>query len=253
MRTAGYSLVEMMAVVAIAAIALSIAVPSFQESIMSSRTRAVAESIQSGMLTARSEAVRRSAPMRFQLVSTIQAGCTPTDRAHFWVVTQYTGPTVANAISESTNTRGQPWASTTAGAPSVAACNKSLYTPPDPELPCPLPVVHPGGSGKCIDDPFIAARSSVDGATNVDVIGRPALGSSPAKFVVTFGPLGQLLDNLEGARSANTPIAYRVVVTPSSGIRGRSWMIEVSVNGGIKLCSYDTAAFNAASYAKVCS
>jgi len=80
MRCRGFSLMEIMLVLVIAGIMLAIAVPSFQETMVSGRIRGVAESIQFGLIQARSEAISRNAPMRFQLVSTLDASCTASAR-----------------------------------------------------------------------------------------------------------------------------------------------------------------------------
>ncbi|MBK9349835.1 MAG: prepilin-type N-terminal cleavage/methylation domain-containing protein [Sulfuritalea sp.] len=92
MLARGFSLIEMLIVIAIAGIVLAIAVPSFQETIVNGRSRGVAESIQFGLIKARSDAISRNAPMRFQLVSTLDATCTASSTSRLWVVTQYTGP-----------------------------------------------------------------------------------------------------------------------------------------------------------------
>ena len=121
MRMRGFSLVEMLMVLVIAGIALAIAVPNLQDQIVSARTRAVAESIKQGLQLARSEAIKRNAMMRFQMVSTMDASCSPSAASHLWVVTQFTSATTPS------NTRGVPW----------SRCHINGYTPPDQEEPCP--------------------------------------------------------------------------------------------------------------------
>ncbi len=219
MRQRGFSFVETMIVMAIAAIALSIAVPSFQQSIASSRTRAVAESIQSGLLRARTESIRRNAPMRFQLVDTLSSNsCIASSTTGLWLVTQYTG------VTTPANTRGVP----------AGRCAANAYVPPDQEEPCPATPAYTGNAASCVLDPFIAQKGPTDSTPNVDISGTPTMGS-PAGFVVTFGPLGQLLANLEGAVPAGSP-AYTVVVAPSTGITGRTWRVQVNSNGNVLLC-----------------
>lgn len=229
MRHQGFSIVEILVVLAIASVLLSIAIPSFQQSLTNSRVQAIAESIQSGLLRARSESINRNAPVRFQLVSNLLASCVKTGAAGFWLVTQYT------SVTTPSNTRGDP----------TGACHINPYTPPDQEEPCPATPAYSGNAATCQADPFIAHRSAGDTIVNVDVAGTPTTGS-PAGFVVTFGPLGQLLPSLEGAVPAASAagVTYEVLVGPSAPLSGRSWKIQVNSNGGIKLCDPGAAAGN---------
>lgn len=222
MKTRGYSMVELMITLAIATIIFGIAVPNFLTTLASARVRGVAESIYSGLLLARSEAIKRNAPMRFQLVSTMDASCTLSASSRLWLVTQYTD------VTSPANLRGVP----------TGRCNTTPNLPADPSEPCPT-----GSAASCVTDPFIAYLSATDAVANVDVAATPTTSGSPPGFVVTFGPLGQLLDNLEGAKSASTPVAYSVAVTPSAGSTARRWTVQVNANGGVKLC--DPAASDA--------
>lgn len=230
MQAKGYSLVEMIVVMAIASVLLSIAVPSFTQSLTNSRVQAVAESIQSGLMRARSEAINRNAPMRFQLISGIAGSCVKSATEGYWAVTQYT------AVTNPVNTRGVP----------TGVCDKNPYTPPDQEEPCPATPAYTGNAASCTADPFIAYRSSGETITQVTVAGTPTIGS-PAGFVVTFGPLGQLLASLEGAvpAASGSGVTYEVLVSPTAPATGRNWKIQVNQNGGIKLCDPGVAAGNA--------
>jgi prepilin-type N-terminal cleavage/methylation domain-containing protein len=222
----GFSLIEMLVVVAIAGIVLAIAVPSFQETMVNGRSRGVAESIQFGLIKARSEAISRNAPMRFQIVSTLDATCTASSTSRLWVVTQYTG------LTAPANTRGVP----------AGRCNIASYVPPDQEEPCPATPAYtvntsatPPTAASCITDPFIADRSAADRVPDINVTATPTMGT-PAGFIVTFGALGQLVANLEGAVPAGTP-AYSVLVAPAAGVTGRSYCVQVNSNGTSRLCT----------------
>lgn len=221
---AGFNMIELMIVIAIAGVLLAVAVPSMQSNITSARTRGVAESIYTGLALARSEAIRRNAPMRFQLVSTLDNTCVYSEASGqgiaatgansipgLWVVSQYVGA----------SSRGQV----------AAACATTPASPPDQEEPCPA-----GSAISCAADPWIAYKSSADKVPGLDLLGAPAAASTPPGFIVTFGPLGQLLDNAEGARSATIPVAYQVNVSPTGGEAGIAYRVEVNTNGGARIC-----------------
>lgn len=66
LRLSGFSLIELMIGIAIMAIVVSLAIPSYQVWIQNTRVRTAAESIQNGLQVARAEAVQRNT--RVQLV-----------------------------------------------------------------------------------------------------------------------------------------------------------------------------------------
>lgn len=65
----GFSLVELMVTIVVLAIAIAIAVPNFSTMIQNTRIRTAAESVQNGIQTARAEAVKRNAMIRFELAA----------------------------------------------------------------------------------------------------------------------------------------------------------------------------------------
>lgn len=66
----GFTLVELMVVVAVLAALLGVGAPSFMEWIQNTRIRSAAESLQNGLQIARAEAVRRNANVEFVLQGT---------------------------------------------------------------------------------------------------------------------------------------------------------------------------------------
>lgn len=218
-------MIEMMIVLVIAGIAMAIAVPNLQDMIVTARTRGVAESIQSGLLLARSESIRRNGMMRFQLVSAMDATCAASATSRLWVVTQYTAATTP------ANTRGVPW----------GACQINAYAPPDQEEPCPAAPAYSGNAASCAADPFIAYKSGTESATNVDVSASPAATGAVTGYLVTFGPMGQLIANFDGTTTQAATTAT-ISVGPSSGVSGRRYQVLVRANGGIRLCSPDAPA-----------
>lgn len=84
-RSDGFTLVELMVTLAVAAILLGIAVPSFRDMLERNRIAAQSNELLGGLQTARSEAIRKNATHRFCSSST------------GWIVRT---PTVATAIRE---------------------------------------------------------------------------------------------------------------------------------------------------------
>ncbi len=222
MRERGFNLVEMLIVLAIAGIVLAVAVPNLQDMIVSARTRGVAESIQSGLLLARSESIKRNAMMRFQLVSSMDSSCAASATSRLWVVSQFTSATTPS------NTRGEPW----------SRCAVAGYSPPDQEEPCPATPAYSGNAASCAADPFIAYKSATDTATNVDISASPATTGALTGLLVTYGPMGQLVANYDGA-STQAAAAATISVGPSTGASGRRYQVLVKANGGVRLCSPD--------------
>lgn len=77
-RTRGFTVVEMMIVVAILSILLMMGLPSYQRWIANTQVRTAAESIQNGLRLAASEAVRRNVQVDFVLTSDAALTATPT-------------------------------------------------------------------------------------------------------------------------------------------------------------------------------
>lgn len=88
----GFGLIESMVTVAILAILLAVAVPSYQQMIANGRTRTIAESFRAGVDLARAEAMRRNAPVSFGVVS---SACTASTSDTSWVV--FGGTTCSDA------------------------------------------------------------------------------------------------------------------------------------------------------------
>jgi type IV fimbrial biogenesis protein FimT len=82
----GLTLVEIMIALAIVAALLAAGLPAFRTMILNGQIRAVAESVQAGVTLARSEAVRRNAPMRFQFVDNLTASCALSTTSTTWMV-----------------------------------------------------------------------------------------------------------------------------------------------------------------------
>jgi type IV fimbrial biogenesis protein FimT len=85
--SAGFTLVEMMIVIALVAIIMAIAVPSFREASLGSQLRATANELVAGAMLARSEAIKRNAAVTM-CVSTSGTACTGGSWEQGWIVIQ---------------------------------------------------------------------------------------------------------------------------------------------------------------------
>jgi type IV fimbrial biogenesis protein FimT len=85
-RARGFSLIELMVVMAVMAMLMMMAAPSFSVWIANSRIRVTAESVLSGLQAAKSEAVSRNARVRFQLTTTLDNGCALSVNGVNWVI-----------------------------------------------------------------------------------------------------------------------------------------------------------------------
>jgi type IV fimbrial biogenesis protein FimT len=82
----GFSLIELVVAVAIFGVLAAVGVPAFASWISNMKIKGTAESIQAGLNLARGEAVRRNTIIRFQFVTTTDAGCALSIADANWVV-----------------------------------------------------------------------------------------------------------------------------------------------------------------------
>jgi type IV fimbrial biogenesis protein FimT len=85
-RSHGFTLIEMMITLAVFALLLMVGLPSMTTWLQNQQIRASAEGLQAGLQFARTEALRRNAPVRFQLVDTLTPACVLFDRGTNWIV-----------------------------------------------------------------------------------------------------------------------------------------------------------------------
>lgn len=85
-RDDGFTLIELFITIALLAILLALGAPALVRWNQNNQVRALAESLQNGLMVARGEAVRRNAAVRFQLVTTTDASCALSDAGSNWVV-----------------------------------------------------------------------------------------------------------------------------------------------------------------------
>ncbi len=81
----GFTLIEMVVVVAILGILVGLGASNYGVWIANSRIRTAADTLASGLSTARNEAIKRNRLVRFHLVSDLGAGCTLSASGTSWV------------------------------------------------------------------------------------------------------------------------------------------------------------------------
>lgn len=82
----GFTLIELMVVVAILGILLGIGIPSYKVWMENTKIRNEAQSITNALQLARVEAIRRNVSVRFQLVSTLDGSCANSATGPDWVI-----------------------------------------------------------------------------------------------------------------------------------------------------------------------
>ncbi|RZL01465.1 MAG: prepilin-type N-terminal cleavage/methylation domain-containing protein [Rubrivivax sp.] len=137
MRQRGFSMIEIVVTMVILGLLLSAALPSGVAWIRNMRIRSTAESIQSGLQRARTEAVRRNTSVSFWLVSTPSAAtmdnsCALASTGLSWVVSQ-DSPDGACGAAPSTLASNPPrivvtHASTEGGGQSMAVTATQINT-----------------------------------------------------------------------------------------------------------------------------
>lgn len=85
-RQAGVSLIEMMMAITILGLLIMIGLPNMTIWLNNSQIRTAGETVLSGLTLARTEAVRRNATVRFNLVSDLTSGCVLSTGGTSWVV-----------------------------------------------------------------------------------------------------------------------------------------------------------------------
>ena len=99
-KQAGFSLIELLVVLAIIAVLLGLGFPALTEWMVNNQIRNQAEYVRYGLQIARSEAINRNRFVRFQMVFTMDGTCTTLSTSNLWIVshgdpTTATQPTVA--------------------------------------------------------------------------------------------------------------------------------------------------------------
>jgi type IV fimbrial biogenesis protein FimT len=161
------SLIELMIGIALIGILLAYGAPNFFQWIQSSQIRTQAESFYNGLQLARAEAVRRNAPVRFQLTSTGDSACALSATGSSWVVSQDdpvgacaadASDTVAPRIVQTRSAKEGTSNAVVAADQSVISFNALGRVTPAPAANINIDVTNPTGGACAMGGPMRCLR-----------------------------------------------------------------------------------------------
>ena len=82
----GFTIIELVVTLALFGVLMGLAVPSFTIFIQNTQIRNAAETVLTGLTQAKSEAIRRNTPVRFQFVTTLTSSCALSQSSGSWIV-----------------------------------------------------------------------------------------------------------------------------------------------------------------------
>jgi type IV fimbrial biogenesis protein FimT len=195
----GFTIVEIMISLVVLGVLIGLGAPGFVEWLQNQQIRAAAEATLNGLQVARGEAVRRNAPVRFQLVSDLTSTCV------------LASDSVTEPVSVS-------WVVSLADP--AGACDAVT----DSGQPVPPP-------GRILQRRTSAEGSPNARATSVFVPSPPGPPAQAAS-TVTFAALGNVVANADATPSINKIDMTNINVTGAT----RPLRIIVSSGGSVRMC-----------------
>ncbi len=184
-------MIELMVGIAIVAILFSLASPSLSSWLQNSQIRSAADAIQSGLMLARAESVRRNTTVRFQLTSTLDSSCALSTSGTNWVVSL---------------------------ADPTGACGNPSADPGDPNPPAPA-IIQVRASAQGSRNALVAAGQS---SIVFNGLGRltpiPPPGAVPPNGDIHIDVSNDLIGG-PCAKLGGPMRCLRVVITPGGQVR----------------------------------
>jgi type IV fimbrial biogenesis protein FimT len=118
-RARGFSLVELLVVVAVLGLVLMLGLPNIAIWLQNTQIRSSAEATISGLQLARAEALRRNRNVRFSLVDSLDAGCSLATAGGNWIVSLADPDGNPFIVQKRSNQDGAPDVALVASASSV--------------------------------------------------------------------------------------------------------------------------------------
>jgi len=211
----GFSMVELVIVIAITGVLLALAAPSYRTWTQNTKIRGTTEAILNGIQLAKAEAVRRNTTLRFQLTSTLDNTCvlgTAGSTASYgtWVISR-DDPTNPNSVCDT------------------------------------APLAEDADLGNAVAPAIIRVRPATEGSTGVVVVAGTAPGVGQP-FISFNGlgriPTGVLASNLVICAGIDqTAASTAVAIVTVSGVNKcatstteRRMQVTVTPGGEIRMC-----------------
>lgn len=86
----GFTLLELVIVLAIASVLMALAMPTYRQWMARTKIRVAAESMMSGLVYARNQALQRNAQVQFSMTDTLANGCALSNSGTNWLVSMGT-------------------------------------------------------------------------------------------------------------------------------------------------------------------
>lgn len=132
----GFTIVEVMIALVVLGVLIALGAPGFAEWLQNQQIRAATEATLNGLQVARTEAVRRNLPVRFQVVSDLTSGCALGGAASNWIVSMADPTGACDAAPDAAP--GQIIQRRSAAENTPNAAVSAVYVAPPPALPTPV-------------------------------------------------------------------------------------------------------------------
>ena len=193
MNNRGFSLVELMVVLALFALLMLAVAPSVGAWLVNLRIRNAADSLVNGLQTARNEAIRRNKTVGFWLVSAAD----PAVLANTCVLSSASGSWVVS------------------GSNPAGACAAAPSTTVAPLLVASHPMGD-GSAGSIAVSAVLADGSSAATSVRFNGFGQPVAGAASATAIAN-GPIGRI--DIQNASNPGNFRSLRIVLSSSGAIR----------------------------------
>lgn len=98
----GFTLIELMIAAAIFGLLLGLGIPAYKDWMARTKVRATAETLLSGLVTARNQALQRNTQVIFSLTDSLAAGCVRTSASTNWIISLADPSGSCNAVQSET-------------------------------------------------------------------------------------------------------------------------------------------------------